>query len=295
MTEIAFYANGQRMESKSEPLVVAKSRNEYKAVFTFSEDWKDIAQKTAVFRRYSDGQSFTTDLDEKNECTVPWEVLETPRFYVSAYGGDLRTMTETYVNVERSGYDENAVQSGTVPQIRPIPTDLKIANNKLHLTAGEKTIGDGVQIQKAPILLDTFTIAVGEEPVAYYSKNIVASNCRRVLIFGELRSDDETEKSRSIWLGTNTGFNFHNSAAINISATSTVYFSAEVLLIPRNRNDFAVKGKTTVGKYVYTGGTYQENVGRTYLEPYAYLSGVTVKINGANMVAGTNFNVWGLE
>lgn len=154
MTEIAFYANGQRLESKNEPLVVAKSRNEYQAAFTFSADWADVTPKTAVFRRYSDGQSFTADLDSNGKCIVPWEVLEAPRFHISVYGGDLRTMTETYINVEKTGYDENAVQSGTVPQIHPTPTDLKLENNNLHLVAGQTKIGGGIAVPHMELLND---------------------------------------------------------------------------------------------------------------------------------------------
>lgn len=146
MTEIVFCANGQRLEIQTEPLVVAKSRNEYTATFTFSDDWKEITKKTAVFRRFSDGQSFTVDLDSNGKCKVPWEVLEPPRFHVSAFGGNLRTMTETYINVEKTGYDENAVQSGTVPQINPTPTDLKTENNKIYLMTGERKIGTGAKL-----------------------------------------------------------------------------------------------------------------------------------------------------
>lgn len=163
MTEILFHADGQRLEIQNEPTVVAKSRNEYKAVFAFSDDWKSIEKRTAVFRRYSDGQSFTVDLDNSNKCNVPWEVIETPRFHVSVYGGNLRTMTEIYVNVEKTGYDENAVQSGTVPQINPTPTDLKLENGKIHLIAGQNTIGTGAELPT--VTVDAEMSETSENPV----------------------------------------------------------------------------------------------------------------------------------
>lgn len=163
MTEIVLYANGQRLETQTEPLVVAKSRNEYTAAFTFSDDWKKITKKTAVFRRYADGQSFTVDLDSDGKCKVPWEVLDPPRFHVSAFGGNLRTMTETYINVEKTGYDENAVPSATVPQIHPTPTDLKLENGKIHLIAGQNTIGTGAELPT--VTVDEELSATSENPV----------------------------------------------------------------------------------------------------------------------------------
>lgn len=149
MTDIKFNVNGQLLESVSEPLVVAKSRNQYRTVFQFSADWNGVSEKTAVFRRFSDGKSFTADLDENGACTVPWEVIEAPRFYVSVFGGNLRTATELFVNVEKTGYDDDAEPSGTVPQRTPVPTDLQVNGTHLQLTAKGKPVGEGVEIQTA--------------------------------------------------------------------------------------------------------------------------------------------------
>lgn len=290
MTEIAFYANGQRLESKNEPLVVAKSRNEYQAAFTFSADWADVTPKTAVFRRYSDGQSFTADLDSNGKCIVPWEVLETPRFYISVYGGDLRTMTETYINVEKTGYDENAVQSGTVPQIHPTPTDLKLENNNLHLVAGQTKIGGGVQLRKTPTLLDTFTVAEGEEPVLFFEKKLTGQNWRHVWINGEIYSSD-TAASQTFHLRTGAGTEIFRQA-FKYWDKGKAYVSAEMRRMPNGR----IVGEIALSLHQYTNelGVYGKSVGRFNAE---YINGVHISLDNQTQMfaAGTQIEVWGME
>jgi len=319
MTEIVLYANGQRLETQTEPLVVAKSRNEYTAAFTFSDDWKKITKKTAVFRRYADGQSFTVDLDSDGKCKVPWEVLDPPRFHVRAFGGNLRTMTETYINVEKTGYDENAVPSATVPQIHPTPTDLQLLNDNLHLVAGnekigsgvslptiptnlkltnnllqlyagENPIGAGVEIRKTPTLLDTFTIADGGDPVEFYQLSLTNQNWRKILISGTIQSTDTDAVNRRLAIGTTSGFvylNFQNTF------NRKKYFTIDAECLANS----SLRAHCTLSLYQYTdsnGGTY-ENVGRTTTVHAERISAVYMRILESQFAPGTSFEVWGVE
>lgn len=319
MTEIVLYANGQRLETQTEPLVVAKSRNEYTAAFTFSDDWKKITKKTAVFRRYADGQSFTVDLDSDGKCKVPWEVLDPPRFHVSAFGGNLRTMTETYINVEKTGYDENAVPSATVPQIHPTPTDLQLLNDNLHLVAGnekigsgvslptiptnlkltnnllqlyagENPIGAGVEIRKTPTLLDTFTIADGGDPIEFYQLSLTNQNWRKILISGTVQSTDTDAINRRLAIGTSSGFvylNFQNTF------NRKKYFTVDAECMANG----GFRAHCTLSLYQYTdsqGGTY-ENVGRNSTTPATRIPTVYMRILESQFAPGTSFEVWGVE
>ena len=146
MQTIKINVNGQSVEKEDEVLMVAKSRNEYKIQFNFSDDWDDVQDKTATFRRAGYKEVYTVDLASDNTCTVPWEVMEAPKIYVSVFGGDLRTATEAVYEVAPAGYNEDAEPSGTVPQRTPIPTDLQFANGVLQLTAKGESVGKGVKL-----------------------------------------------------------------------------------------------------------------------------------------------------
>lgn len=146
MQIIQVRVNGQSVEKEDEILMVAKSRNEYKMQFGFSDDWNDVKDKTATFRRAGYKEVYTVDLASDNTCTVPWEVMEAPKIYVSVFGGDLRTATEAVYEVAPAGYNEDAEPSGTVPQRTPIPTDLQFANGVLQLTAKGESVGKGVKL-----------------------------------------------------------------------------------------------------------------------------------------------------
>lgn len=153
MQTIKINVNGQSVEKEDEVLMVAKSRNEYKIQFVFSDDWNDVQGKTATFRRAESSKVYTVELASDNTCTVPWEVMETPKIYISVFGGDLRTATEAVYEVAPAGYNEDAEPSGTVPQRTPIPTDLQFANGVLHLIAKGEAIGEGVQLPQEQLAL----------------------------------------------------------------------------------------------------------------------------------------------
>ena len=48
-------------------------------------------------------QAMLTD----GKCTVPWEVIKAPGFYVSAFCGDLITADDVYIKVKAAGITDN--------------------------------------------------------------------------------------------------------------------------------------------------------------------------------------------
>lgn len=105
MITLVFLLDHQVITRTDKNVVVAGSKNYARARFiSRSDDWaKPI---TAIFGDY------TQMLDDKNECTVPWEVLQSAgEFEVSAFCGDLHTANTVSVPVEKTGY-----KSGETPE-----------------------------------------------------------------------------------------------------------------------------------------------------------------------------------
>ena len=79
------YAEKNQLCVREREAVTSGSVNVYPVRFQFSEDWAGLA-RTAVFR--AGDKSASVLLDETGECSVPWEVLETPllRLEAGVYG-----------------------------------------------------------------------------------------------------------------------------------------------------------------------------------------------------------------
>lgn len=79
------YAEKNQLCVGQREAVTSGSVNVYRVVFGFSEDWDGLA-KTAVFR--AGGVSVSVPLGAFGECSIPWEVLETPllRLEAGVYG-----------------------------------------------------------------------------------------------------------------------------------------------------------------------------------------------------------------
>jgi hypothetical protein len=120
MKTLLFTVTGQIAERTDQQRVVAKTRNYFRAKFTFDSEWDGLLKK-AVFASAAipDGVSATL-ID--NECDIPDPIMdESGRFTVSVYGGDLQTTTNAKVVVEPSGYQE----SPPVPPSDPLETFVK--------------------------------------------------------------------------------------------------------------------------------------------------------------------------
>ena len=113
--ELRFKVNEQIIEHLTKDKnVVANSKNYLSAQFEFSEEWKDIP-KTAIFTAAT-GKAFKMVL-ENDACPVPHEVIKSPHFTVSVFGGDLITANVAVVNVIKSGYKDGETSQPPTPDV----------------------------------------------------------------------------------------------------------------------------------------------------------------------------------
>lgn len=111
MITLAFLLDHQVISRSDKNTVVAGSKNYVRARFVLrTDDWaKPI---TAIFGGY------TQLLDDNNECTVPWEVLQQPgKVEVSAFCGDLHTANIAVVPVEKTGYKSGETPKDPTPDV----------------------------------------------------------------------------------------------------------------------------------------------------------------------------------
>lgn len=145
MQNIHFKVEGQRIENTSDVVVVAKSKHEYKAVFSFSAEWETLENKVAYFKTPKLKEPVFVELQE-NGCEIPAEALETPYFTVSVAAGDLKTATICDVVVEETGYSD-AAEPALSPKERRRYADSLILNGKqLQLTEAGTPIGDAITL-----------------------------------------------------------------------------------------------------------------------------------------------------
>lgn len=170
------------------------------------------------------------------------------------------------------------------------PTDLNLENNNLHLVAGQTKIGGGVQLRKTPTLLDTFTVAEGEEPVLFFEKKLTGQNWRHVWINGEIYSSD-TAASQTFHLRTGAGTEIFRQA-FKYWDRGKAYVSAEMRRMPNGR----IVGEIALSLHQYTNelGVYGKSVGRFNAE---YINGVHISLDNQTQMfaAGTQIEVWGME
>lgn len=98
---LTFSINKQLICRTDKEIPVAKSENYLYAQFSFSEEW--TGTKTAIF---NNGTAYSIQLDENNECLVPWEVITESGFSVSVFCGQRITANVAFVDVIPSGYIE---------------------------------------------------------------------------------------------------------------------------------------------------------------------------------------------
>lgn len=145
MQNIHFKVEGQRIENTSDVVVVAKSKHEYKAVFSFSSEWEALENKVAYFKTPKLKEPVFVELQD-NECEIPVEALETPYFTVSVAAGDLRTATVCDVVVEETGYSDAAEPALSPKGRRRYADSLNLNGKQLQLTEAGTPIGEIVTI-----------------------------------------------------------------------------------------------------------------------------------------------------
>ena len=111
MITLAFLLDHQVISRSDKNTVVAGSKNYVRARFILrTDDW--ARPITAIFGGY------TQLLDDNNECTVPWEVLQQPgKVEVSALCGDLHTANIAVVPVEKTGYKSGETPKDPTPDV----------------------------------------------------------------------------------------------------------------------------------------------------------------------------------
>lgn len=158
--------------------VTSGSVNVYRARFEFSEDWEGL-DRVAVFR--CGGKSVSILLDESGECTVPWEVLQTPgyRLETGVYGTqDGETVLPTVwasLGMVLTGVDAPEGQAPPTPELWEQELDRKgdrmgyTDQGELGLYAGDKLlssvpvagggfpygIGHGLKVEDGDLAVDT--------------------------------------------------------------------------------------------------------------------------------------------
>ena len=111
MITLAFLLDHQVISRSDKNTVVSGSKNYVRARFILrTDDW--ARPITAIFGGY------TQLLDDNNECTVPWEVLQQPgKVEVSAFCGDLHTANIAVVPVEKTGYKSGETPKDPTPDV----------------------------------------------------------------------------------------------------------------------------------------------------------------------------------
>ena len=159
MFVIKFNCRNQRLSRYTSGVVASNSYGYLKFKFNFNtNDWDDVSIKMANFN-YK-GHHYSVLLDEDNMCTVPKEVIKTPEFSVSVFGGGITTNTvripvensdisyEDEDNVSLKYYNEIINKlSATVDSLNESKADniiLNAENNTLQLTANGTPIGDTI-------------------------------------------------------------------------------------------------------------------------------------------------------
>lgn len=128
MITLAFLLDHQVISRSDKNTVVAGSKNYVRARFILrTDDW--TRPITAIFGGY------TQLLDDNNECTVPWEVLQQPgKVEVSAFCGDLHTANIAVVPVEKTGYKSGETPKDPTPDVyqqflQAVKDDAAVAEN----------------------------------------------------------------------------------------------------------------------------------------------------------------------
>ena len=105
---IKFSVYNQRLRRITSGIIPSNAYGKLKFEFDFrTDDWGKAEIKTVNF--YYKGENYPINLDENNQCFVPEEVIYSPSFKVSVFGGDIVT------NYVGNPVEENKSNGGVVP------------------------------------------------------------------------------------------------------------------------------------------------------------------------------------
>jgi membrane-bound inhibitor of C-type lysozyme len=137
---IEFSVRNQRLSRYTAGVVASNSYGYLKFKFNFNtNDWQDVSVKMANFS-YK-GRNYPVLIDENNICTVPKEVIKTPSFAVSVFGGGITTNT-VKVPVENSNTSYEEDESVSVKYYNEIINKLSATIDKLNETKADNIVVD---------------------------------------------------------------------------------------------------------------------------------------------------------
>ena len=160
MLVIDFSVRNQRLSRYTSGVIASNSYGYLKFHFTFkTNDWEDVSVKMANFSYR--GRNFPVLIDEDDMCTVPKEVIKTPSFSVSVFGGGITTNT-VKIPVENSNVsyeDDESIStkyyneiinklSATIDELNETKADNIVLNeedNTIQLSSNGSPIGDKVE------------------------------------------------------------------------------------------------------------------------------------------------------
>jgi hypothetical protein len=145
MPLIKMTVKGQNLKQYNSVVIAEDSSDLLKMQFNFrSSDWAAVAPKTINFI----GADITmpVKIAESNSCYVPKEVIKTPGFGVSVFGGDMATnvVTIPVVNNEYNGDDDPTVISVTNCEVNEDGDLIVTLSDEREINAGHVVGADGV-------------------------------------------------------------------------------------------------------------------------------------------------------
>ena len=170
---IQMNVSNQRLTRYTAGVVSSDSAGYLKLKFVFrTNDWESVSVKMANFSYR--GRNYPVLIEDDNTCFVPKEVIKTPSFSVSVFGGGI-TSNIVKIPVENSGigpcedesisvkyYNEIINKlTATIDDLNESKADNIIYNedeNYIQLTANGQPIGDQIQAQLCSCGIKSFDV-----------------------------------------------------------------------------------------------------------------------------------------
>lgn len=138
MPVIKVLVRNQRLSLYNLPVVASNSYDYLKVQATFvTSDWADVDIKTINFNWK--GYNKQAVLDEDNQCYVPKEVIRSPGFQLSIFGGGITT-NQVKVPVINSGIDPDIMPNFSLELYEELIERMQNATDKLEASKADNII-----------------------------------------------------------------------------------------------------------------------------------------------------------
>lgn len=140
MLVIKFSVKNQRLSRYTSGVIASNSYGYLKFEFNFmTNDWNNVSVKMANFSYR--GRNYPVLIDENNMCLVPKEVIKSPEFAVSVFGGGITTNT-VKMPVENSNISYEEDESISVKYYNEIINKLSATIDELNETKADNIVLD---------------------------------------------------------------------------------------------------------------------------------------------------------